>query len=384
MKRVLFLLIACLLSIPSLSCAIPQFINYQGRLSSADGTPVAGTKSMTFALYSTESGGAPLWSESQAVALTGGIYSVALGSAVPLPTSAFAGENLYLGVTVAGDTEMVPRQRITSVGYSFRTARADSVAPGAVTGAAIADGAVTDPKISDVSGSKVTGKIPESTLPANVARLDDGGKLPGANLPSNVVLAASLDATLAGYAKAADLAGYLQAPLRAVSSPAPPAPASPANAGRIYFDTATNLLMVSDGYVWSALGGRRLFYVSGNDMGDDKDDGFVAGRTLSVTKLRPDSRLRITYSDNLRVRQSNTACQWEIYLNGNGLTPQLKMALFTDGNTHRQSTLVGYATGVPAGTHQLQVRVSNAPGYTGADCYTGWQSSFLLEAEEVP
>lgn len=433
MKKSLIVFVIALLSLPSLSCAIPQLVNFQGMLTTSAGTPVTGARSMTFSLYNTTSGGAPLWSETRTVDLANGIYSVALGAAVPIPPSVFVGDSLYLGVAIEGDPEMVPRQRITSVGFTFRAGTADSVADGAVTSAKIADGAVTADKIdrnqvqtkitascpagllmagidasggivcepaavttvSPLSGSGTSGSplgIATGTSAGTVAagndpRLSDArNPLPGSasyiqngTSPQSASFNISGDGTIGGNLS---LGGQITQ-LRVQNSAAPPAPASAANAGRLYFDTATDSLMLSDGASWTAVGARRLFHVTGS-ISDDTDNGFLSGRSLSFTKVRSTSLLRITYSDNLRVMSAN-ACQWEIYLDGNPLATPLKTALRNDtGLTHRQSTLVGYAPGVAAGTHTMQVKVSSAPGYAGADCYTGWQSTFLLEVEELP
>ena len=61
----------------------------QGSVQNASGAPVNnGTYSMTFRLYETESGGTPVWSETQtSVAVTGGLYSISLGSVNPLTAS---------------------------------------------------------------------------------------------------------------------------------------------------------------------------------------------------------------------------------------------------------------------------------------------------------
>lgn len=433
MKKSLIVFLIALLSIPSLSCAVPQLVNFQGMLTTNAGTPVTGPKSMIFSLYSTTSGGAPLWSEAQTVNPANGIYSVALGAAVPIPASVFAGDSLYLGVAVDDDSEMVPRQSITSVAFTFRAGTADTVADGAVTSAKIADGAVTADKIDrnqvqtkinascptgllmagiDTSGGlicvppSVTAATPlsgsgTSASPLGIAigtsagtvaagndpRLSDArDPLPGSasyiqngTTPQGASFNISGDGTIGGNL---NIGGQI-IPLRAQSSASPPAPASAANAGRLYFDTATGSLMLSDGASWAAVGARRLFHMTGS-IGDETDNGFVSGRSLSFTKVWPTSELRITYSDNMRVASPN-ACQWEVYLDGNPLAAPLKTALYNDtGLTHRQSTLVGYATGIAAGTHTMQVKVSSAPGYAGADCYTGWQSTYLLEVEELP
>jgi len=98
--------------------AIPSKINYQGYLTDSEGTPIHGTLAIQFSIYDVPTGGTPLWSESQSVTVSHGIYSVQLGDLIPL--------NLpfdvpyYLGVKVGSDGEMVPRIPLTSVAYAFR------------------------------------------------------------------------------------------------------------------------------------------------------------------------------------------------------------------------------------------------------------------------
>jgi hypothetical protein len=130
-----------------------------------------------------------------------------------------------------------------------------------------------------------------------------------------------------------------------------------------------------------------MTYVTGFST-DDTDDGFVPGRALGFTKKNSASKLRITYSDNFRVLNPNQAGQWEIYIDGSPVSSPipLKMSVYNGnaGYMHNPGTIIGYATGYPAGNHTVQVRVSPMPGFTGTDCYTGWNSTFLLEVEEVP
>jgi hypothetical protein len=106
-----------------LCCAVaafaapPKTINYQGYLTDGTGVPVtAVAKPVAFSIYSTTSGKTPLWSEPQAVKVDRGIYSVEMGSTVPinLPFDT----RYYLGITVPPDPEMTPRQPLTSVPYA--------------------------------------------------------------------------------------------------------------------------------------------------------------------------------------------------------------------------------------------------------------------------
>ena len=99
--------------------AIPNTINYQGYLTDSGGNPVNATVSMTFKIYAVSTGGTALWSESQnTVLVNNGIYNVTLGSVVSLGALPFD-VPYFLGVTVGTDSEMTPRQTLTSVGYAF-------------------------------------------------------------------------------------------------------------------------------------------------------------------------------------------------------------------------------------------------------------------------
>lgn len=125
------------------SAAVPKTMSYQGYLTDTVGTPISGNRSMTFRLYDVASNGSPLWTETQpSVALTNGIYQVNLGSVTPLNLP--FDQPYYLGITVATDPEMTPRQPLASVGTSLRTAIADNVAAGSISLTALAPAAQAD------------------------------------------------------------------------------------------------------------------------------------------------------------------------------------------------------------------------------------------------
>jgi protein-S-isoprenylcysteine O-methyltransferase Ste14 len=84
-------------------------INYQGKLTDASNVAVTnGSYTMVFKLYTTATGGSPIWTETRnganKVTVTSGLFSVMLGSITSL-TSVNFNQPLYLGVTIESDSE---------------------------------------------------------------------------------------------------------------------------------------------------------------------------------------------------------------------------------------------------------------------------------------
>jgi hypothetical protein len=108
--------------------SIPRLFSYQGKLTDTTGAPLPdGTYNLTFRLYNQETGGSPIWTESQTVEIKNGLFSVLLGSVTPIASLPEDG-NLFLSLQVENDTELSPRLRIVSSAYSFlseRSANAD-------------------------------------------------------------------------------------------------------------------------------------------------------------------------------------------------------------------------------------------------------------------
>ena len=147
-------------------------IPYQGRLASAGGSPLTGTHSMVFRLYSQAGGGAPLWEETwtgpNGVRVSDGLFNVMLGSLSAIPPSVVTGNaNLWLGITVGVDAEMAPRVQLGTVPYAIQ---ALSVPDGSITGAKLADGSVGTASI--LSGSISSEKLAFGGVTSD--RLADG------------------------------------------------------------------------------------------------------------------------------------------------------------------------------------------------------------------
>jgi hypothetical protein len=106
---------------------VPGLISYQGTLTDPYGVAVDDTVTLTFSIYSEPEGEPPMWFETQtSVVVSQGVFNVLLGSVNPLADDVFREPNRWLGVTVSGELQMQPRQRMVAVGFAFRAAEADT------------------------------------------------------------------------------------------------------------------------------------------------------------------------------------------------------------------------------------------------------------------
>ncbi len=135
------------------SLAAPLELGYQGRLLQSDGTPVEGTKTITFALYhdtdvsdpTRQPTATPAWTEDQQLALTDGFYATQLGVVQQLTPDLFDGSPLWLLLTVDGEP-LLPLQKVTSVAYAVQAETATNVQGGVVDASSIhvaAGGSIT-------------------------------------------------------------------------------------------------------------------------------------------------------------------------------------------------------------------------------------------------
>jgi hypothetical protein len=106
---------------------IPTAFSYQGSLRLADGNLATGSYTITLKIYNVVTGGTALHSESFGnVVVRNGNFSVVVGDATPVNATVFDNANLYLGITVAPDPEMLPRQRLYPVPWAMQAGQAQS------------------------------------------------------------------------------------------------------------------------------------------------------------------------------------------------------------------------------------------------------------------
>jgi hypothetical protein len=111
--------------------SLPLKINFQGKLlNPTTNAPQNGSFSMVFSLYNVATGGTAIYSETQAaVTVTNGVFSTQLGISGTLSPALFNGTNVYLGINVAGDGEMTPRQQLVTSPYAFTAGQLLSATP---------------------------------------------------------------------------------------------------------------------------------------------------------------------------------------------------------------------------------------------------------------
>lgn len=192
------------LTTETLHAQAPTTMVYQGRLTTTAGVPLTGNQSVTFRLYASASSGTEVWTETHNLLLDeSGVFTIELGLSDPLDESVFDGTKRYLGMTLAGGTEMLPRQLISSAAYSV-SAKNALIDDGAVTATKLADGAVLPVKLGD--GAVVAPKLADGavTTPkiANAAVSADkiaGDAVASANIVDGTITTADIATDGVGF-----------------------------------------------------------------------------------------------------------------------------------------------------------------------------------------
>jgi hypothetical protein len=198
-RRVVWLLLGVLLVLAGVATAgtVPRLVNYQGRLTGLDGTPVTdSTYSVTFRFFNAATGGVLLWQETQSVTTAKGIFSVLLGSIDSLPAYVFGGDSCYLELEPQGSAPLTPRSNIATVPYAFRAQSADLLSglpasdfatPGYVDGTMGNHLAAPDPHNSKTinAGDLIIGTLDKARLPKHAI---DSSNIVDASLTAKQIL----------------------------------------------------------------------------------------------------------------------------------------------------------------------------------------------------
>jgi hypothetical protein len=173
---------------------IPHMMSYQGVLLDAGQQAVPdGDYALSFAIYSVETGGSPLWTEYHpAVPVRRGIFNVALGESNPIDFHIET--QLWLGISVAAEAEL-PRMWLAASPYALRAEDANTVGQRAVSGTPTPNAILP----LGASGKFPPEALPEGLPPGGAAGGDLTGSYPSPSIAPNAVTGAEIaDQTVTG------------------------------------------------------------------------------------------------------------------------------------------------------------------------------------------
>ena len=235
----LFLGAAILFLLTESIAAQPSIFTYNGRLSD-NGQLANGNFQFAFKLFEVANGGTALATITDInTTVASGVFNVNLDFGATL----FDGNPRYLeiGVRPQGSanpyTIFTTRQVITSVPYSLKSIKSTSAESLSCVSC------VQDSNLNSVSGSKIVGTVANATTATNAANL--GGQPASAYVLSGGSITAN-SLTLTSN-------GQIVAP-RMENLAADPEAAGASNRGRIYYNTTTNELKMSNGTNWQVVG----------------------------------------------------------------------------------------------------------------------------------
>jgi len=140
----------------TVQAAVPQMTTYQGLLLDSANQPVTGTFAMVFSIYDSPTGGVALWTEDHVgVSVASGLFSVELGSVVPLSVDVLVGGSSglpmrYLQLQLPGEAPLSPRTALLAAPYALASGRVSGdieTAPGSIV---ISDGSHDRAKLTTV------------------------------------------------------------------------------------------------------------------------------------------------------------------------------------------------------------------------------------------
>jgi hypothetical protein len=426
-RLVALLLVTAVISLHGVQAeaAVPNKVSFQGKLSQS-GAPVTGNVDMTFRLYDAASGGTPLWSETQTVSVSNGIYSVLLGNSIPLALVFDA--TYFLGVQVQAEAEMSPRVVLSSAPYALM---AGNVADGSITATKIGEacaagetlisngtswacGLATGPQgpagpMGPTGATGATGPAGPAgatgaTGPAGPAGATgatgpqgpqgiqgDSGELV-ADSPYYIQNTTSQQTADFNVTGSGQLGGALTVG-SSVTVGVDPAACVGGKAGAVRWDATTTSMQFCDGAKWSYMGPKIIKSISGlqSSYHAGTSPAAVPGRFLTFTKKFPDSFIRVLYNDTFAVMNNGGAfpgmCLWTIYLDGVPTSTGV-INYPSSGHFYRRDSVVDILSGLAAGSHDIRVFVNSSPSFPSSECFTGLGGfgigKFYLEIEEIP
>ena len=247
---------------------VPQTLTHQGKIIDSSNTPITGSANVTFKLYTSLTGGSTVWSQTLALTLDDGYYSVELGPGTPdISSDLFDGSDFYLGITLEGQEEFVPRHKVVSTPYSIRS--------GAVSG-----------EVNAIGGLFVDGE----------EWIDNSGNL---TVPGELTVDGPLNLPRTTFSELSNPSGD--------------------NSGQLYYVTDLGVFYYSNGSEWLNLSS------GGNGNNGDMTPPTIA--SISPDHIDPSTNETITingqnFADGCEVEFENVESDTVIFLNENQVTSE--------------------------------------------------------------
>jgi hypothetical protein len=154
---------------------IPTTFNYQGVLRNADGSLAQGWYTITAKIYAAASGGTALYTETfTSVQARDGLFNVVLGDS---PGSqdlqgALGATPRYVGITLYGSSEIIPRQRVHGVPWALYATNAAQAADFTASGNLVVSRSVTVG-----GGVQVAGNVTATKFNGAIGALNTTGSM---------------------------------------------------------------------------------------------------------------------------------------------------------------------------------------------------------------
>jgi uncharacterized coiled-coil protein SlyX len=99
---------------------IPQYMPFQGFLADLNGAPINRAVTLTFNLYANSQDANPIWTETvNNVPVQNGAFSINLGEIAAITAALSNGDSKYVGISIDGQAEILPRQKLGAIPYAF-------------------------------------------------------------------------------------------------------------------------------------------------------------------------------------------------------------------------------------------------------------------------